>query len=59
MRNNPTSGHYQGYYRVVESYRNEDDRIYHRTMLYLGFNDATQEKISAINPLQCLNAAYQ
>lgn len=37
MRHNPASGHYPGYYRLVESYRNEDDRICHRTLLNVGF----------------------
>ena len=51
MRNNPTSGHYQGYYRLVESYRNEDDRICHRTLLYVGFSDAIQGKNTFDKPI--------
>lgn len=49
MRNNPASGHYQGYYRLVESYRNEDDRICHRTLLNVGFlPGVTPEQLNMI-----------
>jgi hypothetical protein len=33
MRHNPAKGFIDGYYRLVESYRNAEDRICHRTML--------------------------
>jgi hypothetical protein len=39
MRNNPTTGIYSGYYRLVESYRNEDDRVCHRTIFNAGYLD--------------------
>jgi len=39
MRTNPATGIYSGYYRLVESYRNEDDRILHRTILNAGYLD--------------------
>ena len=37
MRTNPVTGVYSGYYRLVESYRNYDDRICHRTILNAGY----------------------
>jgi len=39
MRTNPETGVYSGYYRLVESYRNCDDRVYHRTILNAGYLD--------------------
>jgi hypothetical protein len=39
MRHNPGSGKHEGYYRLVESYRNEQDRVCHRTLLNVGFLD--------------------
>jgi hypothetical protein len=39
MRNNPATGAYCGYYRLVESYRNHCDRVCHRTMLNAGYLD--------------------
>jgi hypothetical protein len=39
MRTNPETGIYQGYYRLVESYRNTDGRVYHRTILNAGYLD--------------------
>jgi len=39
MRTNPETGIYCGYYRLVESYRNADDRVCHRTMLNAGYLD--------------------
>jgi len=37
MRTNPVTGIYSGYYRLVESYRNSDNRVCHRTILNTGF----------------------
>jgi len=37
MRNNPAIQDSCGYYRLVESYRNEYNRICHRTLLNIGF----------------------
>jgi len=48
MRHNPHSGHSQGYYRLVESYRNEFNRICHRTLLNIGFVDISPEKLNSI-----------
>ena len=39
MRHNPKTGELSGYYRLVESYRNRDNRICHRTILSAGFLD--------------------
>lgn len=39
MRPNPKTGELSGYYRLVESYRNRDNRICHRTILSAGFLD--------------------
>jgi hypothetical protein len=38
-RKNPETGKSEGYYRLVESYRNDDDRVFHRTLLNVGFLD--------------------
>lgn len=37
LRKNPVLGQLCPYYRLVESYRNLDDRICHRTLLNIGF----------------------
>ena len=39
MRTNPETGIYSGYYRLVESYRNQFDRVCHRTILNAGYLD--------------------
>lgn len=39
MRKNPETGIYSGYYRLVESYRNHNDRVCHRTILNAGYLD--------------------
>lgn len=39
MRPNPAIGFISGYYRLVESYRNSNDRVCHRTILNVGFLD--------------------
>ncbi|WP_198675470.1 hypothetical protein, partial [Pleomorphovibrio marinus] len=42
LRKHPQSGKLCGYYRLVESYRNADNRVCHRTILNVGFmEDAT------------------
>jgi len=35
------TGNITGYYRLVESYRNADDRIWHRTILNVGYMEDT------------------
>lgn len=39
MRKNSLTGELSGYYRLVESYRNKNDIICHRTLLTVGFLD--------------------
>ena len=49
IRHHPQSGNLTGYYRLVESYRNADDRICHRTILNVGFmEDTTVEQRNKI-----------
>lgn len=46
------------YYRLVESYRNEDDRVCHKTLLNIGFwNDATSLQKEKV--VFCLNEKYK
>ena len=45
FRHNPDIRHIAAYYRLVESYRNENDRVCHKTLLNIGFwPDATREQ---------------
>jgi PAS domain-containing protein len=37
LRHNPAKDSTDGYYRLIESYRNETDRVCHRTLLSVGF----------------------
>lgn len=39
IRKNPAAGKMAGYYRLIESYRNLEGRICHRTILNIGFMD--------------------
>jgi hypothetical protein len=39
MRTNPATGRYCGYYRLVESYRDDRDRVCHPTILNAGYLD--------------------
>lgn len=49
IRKHPETGILSGYYRLVESYRNGDNRICHRTILNIGFiEDATPEQLNII-----------
>lgn len=49
IRCHPETGKITGYYRLVESYRNADDRICHRTILNVGFmEDTTVEQRNRI-----------
>ena len=36
-RNNPVTGKFDSYFRLVESYRNIEGRVCHRTLLNVGF----------------------
>ena len=57
IRTHPDTGRLSGYYRLVESYRNGDSRICHRTIVNVGFmparagtdgEDATPEQLNKI-----------
>ena len=49
IRKHPVTGKLSGYYRLVESYRNTDNRICHRTILNIGFmEDASPEQMNII-----------
>ena len=55
MRKNPETGIYSGYYRLVESYRNNQDRICHRTLLNAGYLDElTPEQLNLIQKILTL-----
>jgi len=49
-RTNPQTKEYEGYYRLVESYRNTTGRVCHRTILNIGFLDdpLTPEQLNII-----------
>jgi hypothetical protein len=53
IRTNPsTTGKLDSYYRLVESYRNPDGRVCHRTLLYIGFMDGVAaEELNRIQKL--------
>ncbi len=52
MRTNPETGIYSGYYRLVESYRNYDDRVCHRTILNAGYlDDLTTDQLNLIQKI--------
>jgi hypothetical protein len=49
MRKNPDTGNHEGYYRLVESYRQSDGRVTHRTILNVGYLDCIPvEKLNLI-----------
>ena len=48
VRTNPATGQIGGYYRLVESYRNENNRVCHCTLLTIGFINYPVEKINII-----------
>lgn len=49
LRKHPQTGKLSGYYRLVESYRNADNRVCHRTILNVGFmEDVTAEQLNVI-----------
>ena len=49
-RTNPKTGQHEGYYRIVESYRNASGRVCHRTILNIGFleDSLTPEQLNQI-----------
>ena len=49
LRKHPQTGKLSGYYRLVESYRNSDNRVCHHNILNVGFmDDVTPEQLNAI-----------
>lgn len=52
MRTNPQTGVYSGYYRLVESYRDHQDRVCHRTILNAGYLDnLTTDQLNLIQKI--------
>ncbi|OIP82591.1 MAG: hypothetical protein AUK44_07425 [Porphyromonadaceae bacterium CG2_30_38_12] len=51
-RHNPQTGKGDWCYRLVESYRNSDGRVCHRTMLNVGFLDGEGLKPEQLNLIQ-------
>lgn len=52
IRNNPQTGKLAGYYHLVESYRNCDGRVCHRTLLNIGFlGELTTNQLNTIQGL--------
>ena len=52
MRTNPATGVYSGYYRLVESYRNQCDRVCHLTILNAGYLDGlTTDQLNLIQKI--------
>jgi transposase len=57
MRPNPAIGFISGYYRLVESYRNSNDRVCHRTILNVGFLDGvTADQLNQIQKILTVKA---
>ena len=49
LRKHPQTQKLSGYYRLVESYRNADHRVCHRTILNVGFmEDVTPDQLNII-----------
>ncbi len=58
FRYNPNIADIAAYYRLVESYRNENDRVCHRTLLNIGFwAEATREQKDKV--VDYLNSRYK
>lgn len=58
FRHNPAISDIAAYYRLVESYRNESDRVCHKTLLNIGFwTDATREQKDKV--VDHLNERYK
>jgi hypothetical protein len=55
LRHNPAKGKTDGYYRLIESYRNETGRVCHRTLLNVGFIDdlVDIDQLNQIRRLLC------
>lgn len=48
LRKNPATQEVESYFRLVESYRNEYNRVCHRTLLNIGFIDFEIETLNAV-----------
>lgn len=48
FRNNPATGESEGYWRLIESYRNEFGRVCHRTLYNVGFVNFDTDKLILI-----------
>ena len=58
IRTSPSTGKIDSYYRLVESYRNVDDRVCHRTLLNVGFLENIQ--VEQLNKIQShLNSRHK
>ena len=55
LRHNPGKGKSDAYYRLIESYRNEKDRVCHRTLLNVGFLDdlVTIDQLNQVRRILC------
>ena len=55
LRHNPATSKTEGYYRLVESYRDERDRVSHRTLLNVGFIDKLVdiEQLNQVRRILC------
>lgn len=52
MRTNPLTGRYSGYYRLIESYRNNQDKVHQRTVLNAGYLDElTTDQLNLIQKI--------
>jgi hypothetical protein len=51
FRHNPATGKIDSCYRLIESYRNADDRVCHRTLLNVGFLNG-QVNIDELNQIR-------
>jgi hypothetical protein len=56
MRHNSARGFIDGYYRLVESYRNAEDKICYRTLLNVGFLDTSAVSAEQLDQLYMLNS---
>lgn len=58
-RTNPETGSFEGYYRLVESYRNKEGKVSHRTILNIGFIEAPLEAIQLNKIARILTDRYE
>jgi hypothetical protein len=59
MRTNPETKIYSGYYRLVESYRNSDNSVCHRTILNAGYLDElTADQLNLIQKILTIKATH-